>query len=109
MNTCDFLFNQTGFLTPYSHKEITTLESINLGMGIFFFWCCHAGITLQFSMDTFSFSESDGSGYVEVTASSAPASDFMFNFSQGELGLSQSLSSLPAWTLATYSSCSCHL
>ena len=38
---------------------------------------------------------------MEVTASSVPASDFMFTLSQGELGLSQSLSSLPAWTLAT--------
>ena len=61
----------------------------------------HVGVTLQFSMNTFSFSESDGSGYVEVTVCSAPASDFMFTLSQGELGLSQSLSSLPAWTLAT--------
>ena len=55
----------------------------------------HTGITIQFSMDTFSFNESDGSGYVEVTASSTPASDFMFTLSQGELGFSQSLSSLP--------------
>ena len=58
-------------------------------------------IKIQFSIDTFSFNESDGSGYVEVTASRAPDSDFMFTLSQSELGFSQYLSLLPAWSLAT--------
>ena len=49
----------------------------------------HTGFTIEFSKDTFSFSESDKLGYVEVTASRKPKKDFNFTLSQGGLGFSQ--------------------